>query len=110
MSANSSASDVLKRMRDVATKPAAQAAPETPAANAAEAATGPTARPSGGRPPAPSPRPVRYTLDLAREQHRFLKRFALDAEADASEVMRALLRLLQQDPSLAAQVHNRLRQ
>ncbi len=44
---------------------------------------------------------VRYTLDLSKEQHRFLKQFALDAEADASAILRALLALLQTDQELA---------
>jgi hypothetical protein len=49
-------------------------------------------------------RRIRYTLDLSREQHRFLKRFAFDAETDASVVMRALLALLQNDEKLARRV------
>lgn len=50
--------------------------------------------------PVPAPprvRRVRYTLDLEPEQHKNLKRFALEADADASEVMRALLALLHTD-------------
>jgi hypothetical protein len=47
---------------------------------------------------------VRFTLDLAREQHRFLKRFALDAEANASVVMRTLLSILQDDKAFARTV------
>jgi hypothetical protein len=47
---------------------------------------------------------VRYTLDLSREQHRFLKRFAFDAETDASVVMRAMLALLQHDERFARRV------
>lgn len=49
-------------------------------------------------------RRVRFTLDLTLEQHRFLKRFAFDAETDASVVMRALLALLQADEKLARRV------
>ena len=44
---------------------------------------------------------VRYTLDLSKEQHRFLKQFALDADADASAIMRALLSILETDQELA---------
>jgi hypothetical protein len=55
-----------------------------------------------------SARRVRYTLDLAREQHRFLKLFALDAEVDASVVMRVLLDCLEQDAGLAKRVIKRL--
>lgn len=50
------------------------------------------------------PKPVRFTLDLNREQHHFLKRFALDADTDASAVVRALLTRLQDDSGLARQV------
>lgn len=45
----------------------------------------------------PRVRKVRYTLDLEPEQHKNLKRFAVEADADASEVMRALLALLYTD-------------
>jgi hypothetical protein len=51
---------------------------------------------------------TRFTLDLERRQHRFLKQFALDAETDASAVMRVLLRLLQEDDKLARRVLARL--
>jgi hypothetical protein len=51
---------------------------------------------------------VRYTLDLSREQHRFLKRFAFDEETDASVVMRALLTLLQNDERVARRVRSEL--
>jgi hypothetical protein len=54
--------------------------------------------------PAGDDQRVRYTLDLSREQHRFLKRFAFDAETDASVVMRALLALLQHDERFARKV------
>jgi hypothetical protein len=53
-------------------------------------------------------RRVRYTLDLSREQHRFLKRYALDVETDASVVMRALLALLQNDETVARKVRSEL--
>ncbi len=54
-------------------------------------------------PPRP-PKPVRFTLDLVREQHRFLKDFALDADVEASRVMRALLDELRDNPTLAVRV------
>lgn len=61
---------------------------------------------TASRPPneASADRRVRYTLDLTREQHRFLRRFAFDAETDASVVMRALLALLESDEKLAQRV------
>jgi len=51
---------------------------------------------------------IRITLDSAREQHRFLKSFALDAECDASSVLRTLLALLGEDPALARTVMSRV--
>lgn len=52
---------------------------------------------------------TRYTLDLSREQHRFLKLFAVDAEVDASAVLRALLRVLEADSILATRVSDMAR-
>jgi len=100
MSGEARAADLLTRMRQVATK---QAPDQEAATTALEMP--PT---EAQRPPTTTARPIRYTLDLAREQHRFLKQFALDAEADASEVMRALLHLLEDDPGLASTVRARL--
>jgi len=107
MSGEARAADLVTRMRQVATKQApdqeaATAAPEMPAAVRHIDVT------EAQRPPTPTARRIRYTLDLAREQHRSLKQFALDAEAGASEVMRALLHLLEADPSLASTVRARL--
>lgn len=78
-------------------------------------------RPAGGEitqpdyaPEAPARRPrpekpVRFTLDLDRDRHRFLKSYADDIEADgASQVMRALLDELRDDPELAARVRARI--
>lgn len=66
----------------------------------------------GPREPDPSRDPrsrrVRFTLDLSSEQHRFLKRFAFEAETDASVVMRLLLTLLQGDEKLARRVLSEL--
>jgi hypothetical protein len=53
-------------------------------------------------------RRVRFTLDLARSQHRFLKQFALDAEADASVILRVLLSLLEEDGRLTKRVLARI--
>lgn len=58
---------------------------------------------------APSPTrrqgaPARFTVELPRQQHRFVKRFALDADTDASSVTRALFTLLESDPVLAERV------
>ncbi|TSA79655.1 hypothetical protein FNU79_17625 [Deinococcus detaillensis] len=81
-------SDVLSRMKAAATR-------EKPVS------TSPPGVPAGERPEvSPIPlkaRRVRFTLDLEPEAHKNLKRFALEADADSSEVMRALLNLLHND-------------
>jgi len=94
-------SDIAQRMRQVAlhNKPAAagvesQEAPKAPVQPAA-----PVAR----------ERRIRYTLDLSPEQHRFLKRFAFDAEVDASAIVRALLTELDRDFALAERVRGQVR-
>lgn len=56
-----------------------------------------TGRPRPGK-------PIRFTLDLAPDLHRFLKRFATDVEVDAARVMRVLLTQLRDDAELAARV------
>lgn len=87
-------SDVLARMKATATreKPVSTSAVDRP-----EEIADPARLPAPALPrPARSKR-VRFTLDLEPEQHKSLKRFALEADADASEVMRALLMLLQND-------------
>ena len=78
--------ELLERMRAATTgeKPGKHVAGST----ALPSAVGPAKR-------------VRYTLDLSKEQHRFLKQFALDADADASAIMRALLSILETDQELA---------
>ena len=53
-------------------------------------------------------RGVRFTLDLRREQHRFLKRYAFELEVNASAVLRTLLSLLEEEASLAERVQARL--
>jgi hypothetical protein len=58
--------------------------------------------------PPSAERRIRLTLDLTREQHRFIRRFAVEAETDASSVLRMLLALLEEDPELADQVLRRV--
>ena len=59
-----------------------------------------------GPPPRP-PKPIRFTLDLNRQQHGYLKEFALAAEVDAARVMRALLDELRSDKDLAHRIRER---
>jgi hypothetical protein len=51
---------------------------------------------------------VRITVDLDREVHRGLRLFAVEADTDASEVVRLLLDRLLRDPGFAEQVHQDL--
>jgi hypothetical protein len=53
-------------------------------------------------------KPVRFTLDLDRDRHRFLKQHAVSLDADASQVLRALLDELRDDPALAGRVRDRI--
>lgn len=56
------------------------------------------------------PKDVRFTLDLTEDRHTFLKRFAEESGAGvrASQVMRALLDELAEDPNLAARTRARI--
>jgi Arc/MetJ-type ribon-helix-helix transcriptional regulator len=45
--------------------------------------------------------PARFTVELPHPQHRFLKRFALNEDSDASSVVRALLTLLKEERAVA---------
>lgn len=110
-------SDIAQRMRRATLhdKPFADAAiTDTPATDVAEAGTRkllpPESVTTAGAATAPTRgRRVRYTLDLSPEQHRALKRFAFDAEADASAIVRALLAELGSDPALAGRVLDQIR-
>ena len=65
--------------------------------------------PVAGAPQRPRPeKPFRFTLDLDRAHHQFLKDYALRAETGASKVMRALLDELRDDPGLAGRVRDRI--
>ena len=82
------ASDILSRMRETTTREKPIRVEETDARRVAAL-------------PADARQRVRFTLDLSKEQHKFLKRFALEAETDASAVVRALLLRLEEDETLA---------
>lgn len=53
-------------------------------------------------------KPVRISVDLPKEQHRFLRRFALDADTDGMRIVRALLSELEEDARLAERIRERL--
>jgi hypothetical protein len=91
---------------------AIQAAPHVPpASESASSEPSAAGRPDVPPPAAPRsrprpPKPVRYTLDLSPDDHRFLKRFALDAEVNASTIVRALIGQLRTDSDLAERVRS----
>lgn len=77
----------------------------TPAPATTEAVPPVTNAPQRPRPE----KPVRFTLDLDRARHKFLKNYATEIEArGASEIMRAMLDELRDDPELAARVRARV--
>lgn len=81
------------------------AVPAAPAGHAVELPEAATEAPKRPRPE----KPVRFTLDLDRDHHRFLKSYAAEIEAKgAAEVMRALLDELRDDPELAVRVRARV--
>lgn len=49
-------------------------------------------------------RRIRVTLDLDHRQYRFLRRFAFEAETNASTVLRALLTALEEDDRLEREI------
>ena len=51
---------------------------------------------------------VRFTLDLDKDKHTFLKTFALKNEVKASVVMRTLLERLEEDDDLRVKVQANL--
>lgn len=53
-------------------------------------------------------RKVRVSVDLPRTEHKYLRDFAYDSEADAMSVMRALLVELMQSEDLAVRIRERL--
>jgi hypothetical protein len=75
-----------------------------PAAMPAAPGAAPAPGPVGQRPR--PPKPVRYTLDLAPDDHQFLKRFAVDAGVNASVIVRGLLGQLRADPELAGRIRS----
>ncbi len=110
-------SDIAQRMRRATLhdKPSADAViASTPATDVADAGTrefslSESATTAGAATAPTRGRRVRYTLDLSPEQHRALKRFAFDAEADASAIVRTLLAELGSDPALARRVLDQIR-
>jgi hypothetical protein len=58
---------------------------------------------------APRPeKPIRFTLDLDRDRHRYLKEYALQIDAKASEIIRELLDEMHDNDDLRARVRARI--
>lgn len=77
----------------------------------AKAKPSPITRTAGeGTPKAPRVKPVRITVDLDPALHKQLKLFAVEADTDASSIIRALIAQITTDPTLAASVTSQLGQ
>lgn len=106
--AKKSANDSLGRLRTGLSR-------ETPASRALESveAASPesltSAKESGsGARGRGAERKVRVSVDLPRSEHKYLRDFAYDAEADAMSVMRTLLEEMEEDENLAERIQMRL--
>lgn len=69
----------------------------------------PVTQPSAATQAAAGPvrvKPVRLTVDLSPSDYEELRDWAYQARMSHSDVLRALVRLLQSDPSVAQQVRN----
>ena len=98
-----SARDILSRGSRQVQREAEQA-PAAPPARPAPTAGG-AGRGAGGRREGTK----RITVDLPRDEHKFLRDFAYDADSDGMRVVRALLMELHDDPELSGRVRDRLK-
>lgn len=97
-----SARDILSRGSRQVQREAEQA--PVPPARPAQPAGG-VGRGTGGRREGTK----RITVDLPRDEHKFLRDFAYDADSDGMRVVRALLMELRDDPELSGRVRDRLK-
>jgi hypothetical protein len=111
MSKQHKSSDILARMRQATLreKPSSQ---QMEADNSSPTPSSPIPGQTDGRRAVLLPQSgkrVRFTLDLNPQQHKFLKLFALEADTDASAVVRALLAHLEEHEALAESVRTRIK-
>jgi len=53
-------------------------------------------------------RDKRFTVVIPNRQHRFIKRFAVDSNTDASTIARTLFAMLEAEPDVADRVRSRI--
>ena len=101
-----SARDILSRGSRQVQRGAEQeeAAPPTTSPTRPTAPAGGVGSVAGGRREGTK----RITVDLPRDEHKFLRDFAYDTDSDGMRVVRALLMELKDDPKLSARVADRL--
>jgi hypothetical protein len=112
MSGRRTARDYAARLGRVAGKagPEADAGQQPPGDEYQEPQPMPTVtdRPPPARPSRRRGKRVRITVDLDRDTHRGLRQLALDADADASEVVRLLIGRALRDPGAAESIQAEL--
>ena len=109
------ASELAARMRETALKekpkPTLEAVPQAEEEVVDEVSTSPTTVGEGSSTKPVRRKPIttsRYTIDLAQNQRKALKLYALNLDCDASEVVRALLSMLQESKEVQAEVSSRV--
>jgi hypothetical protein len=94
---------VTPKASDLAARLAATAAGSRPATPAE-----PVARPPVESRQATSPI-QRFTINMPKAQHRFIRQFALASDSDVSTIIRLLLDRIEHDPVFAEEVRGLLR-
>jgi hypothetical protein len=98
------AGDVLARLRAAATEPRRAVGTDTSDAVSVQGSEAVPAAPSGAVGKL-RPRTMRYTIDFTPEERRALRAWADDhLITNNSEIIRALIRLLERDPVLSDRV------
>lgn len=65
--------------------------------------------PQQATPPTSAPfNAVRFQVNMSKAQHRFIRQFAFEADADISTIIRLLLGRIENDPVFAEEVRTQL--